>query len=421
MKNFLNIKDNLKFAKISGDFNKIHIDKNYAKKFFFKYCVTHGVNIVALCLSKFLKQNYKNNFLIYNLDINFLNYIEIDEKFEIKILGNRIVVKNDINLKLEIKIKYNKLNKKIKLNKKVFFKDKKYYFKNLYNQSLIRQLLELTKNIGSSEFGDGSLILKINIEKYKNIKKTRSIDRINKNAFKYYLRSKNYKVECLVVKIKPFINEKITIKKNKKIDKLLKGKSVLIFGSNGVLGSFTKNYLFKYHVNLHLVTRTKQKTNNLDNIRYFRDTNDLNNLKKTLNNSYPDYIFYFISPKILKTQNLGINKRLYNLYKFYYVTLFEKILKLIKNYNKKVFIFYPSTVALDKKFNNYKFSNEYKLTKQLGEKLCKKKKTKKIFPISFRIEQIKSPQNYNIAGFYEGCSPRILKSYIDSFILKSKS
>ena len=33
----LDIKDNLKFAQTSGDYNKIHIDEKFAKKFFFKY------------------------------------------------------------------------------------------------------------------------------------------------------------------------------------------------------------------------------------------------------------------------------------------------------------------------------------------------------------------------------------------------
>lgn len=420
MKNLVYIKDNLEFAKRSGDFNKIHIDKNYAKNFFFKYCVAHGVNIVALCLSKFLKKNHKHNLLIYNLEINFLNYIQVGEEFKIKVFKNKIIVKSDVNDKLEIKIKYNKLSKKINLNKKIALNSKKYYFQNLYNKDLIKQLLKLTKNVGSSIFGNGSLILKISLERDKKINKKNSIIQISKNAFKYYLRSTNYRIECVVVKIKPFITEKIKIKKSKKIDKLLKNKSVLIFGSNGTMGTFTKNYLSKYKVNMHLVSRTKQKALISSHNHYFMDTSNLESLKKVLNRSCPDYIFYFISPKILKTNNKKINKKLYNLYKFYYATFFQKILDLIKNYDKKVFVFYPSTIALDKKFNNYKFSSEYKLTKKLGEKICIKKKKKKVFPMSFRIEQIKGPQNYNIAGFYEGSSSKILKKYIDNFILKSK-
>ena len=139
-----------------------------------------------------------------------------------------------------------------------------------------------------------------------------------------------------------------------------------------------------------------------------------------MNKAYPDYIFYFISPKILRNNNKNINKKLYNLYKFYYVTIFDKILKIIKNFKKKIFIFYPSTVALNEKDKSFKYSKEYKITKNLGEKLCKTKKSKKITPISYRIDQIKSPQNYNIAGFYEGSSTRALKIYIDDFLLKSQ-
>ena len=164
MKNLIDIKDNIKFAQISGDYNKIHIDEKFAKKFFFKYCVAHGVNIVALGLSKFFKINYKNNFLIKELDIKFTNYIEIGEKFTIKVSKNKIIVKNDINNKLEIKVKSTKFKKEHELNKLTTLKGKKYYFDNLINKDLIKELLNVTKNIGSYIFGNGSLILKIHVQ-----------------------------------------------------------------------------------------------------------------------------------------------------------------------------------------------------------------------------------------------------------------
>ena len=91
-----------------------------------------------------------------------------------------------------------------------------------------------------------------------------------------------------------------------------------------------------------------------------------------------------------------------------------KFAKISGDYNK---------IHIEKKYAKnffFKYSKEYKLTKYLGEKLCKTKKSKKIIPISYRIDQIKSPQNYNIAGFYEGSSTRTLKKYIDDFLLKSQ-
>ena len=84
------------------------------------------------------------------------------------------------------------------------------------------------------------------------------------------------------------------------------------------------------------------------------------NLNKILKKSNPDYIFYFISPKILKNNKKTINKKLYNLYKFYYVKTFKKILELLKKYKKKIYIFYPSTVALNKN-DTYKFIKDYKI------------------------------------------------------------
>ena len=43
MKNWIDIQDNVKFAKISGDYNKIHIEQKFAKNFFFKYCVAYAI------------------------------------------------------------------------------------------------------------------------------------------------------------------------------------------------------------------------------------------------------------------------------------------------------------------------------------------------------------------------------------------
>jgi|TARA_Y100000310_G_scaffold342165_1_gene444060 uncharacterized protein YqfB (UPF0267 family) len=114
----------------------------------------------------------------------------------------------------------------------------------------------------------------------------------------------------VVIKIEPYKNENLKITSGKKFEKHLKGKSILIFGSNGILGSFTKNYLSKYKTNLHLVTKTKNRKNSTFVKHYELSTITLLNLKKILKKTYPDYIFYFVSPKILKSSNKNINKKL---------------------------------------------------------------------------------------------------------------
>ena len=44
-------KDTKLFSIISGDKNKIHLSKRFAKKFFFKEPIAHGVLVVLICLS----------------------------------------------------------------------------------------------------------------------------------------------------------------------------------------------------------------------------------------------------------------------------------------------------------------------------------------------------------------------------------
>ena len=183
--------------------------------------------------------------------------------------------------------------------------------------------------------------------------------------------------------------------------------------------TFTKNYLSKYKAYLHLANKSKNDVNSAFIKHYLLNAVNYTNLKKILINTHPDYIFYFISPKILRINKKNINKKLYNLYKYYYVTSVDQILKITTKLNIKIFIFYPSTSALNEKKRSFKYSREYKITKSLGEKLCKINKSKKIMPCSYRIGQIKSPQNYNIAGFYEGSSTGFLKKYIDDFLFKS--
>ena len=44
---------------MSGDNNKIHYDEKYAKKFFFKKPIVHGVNLAVKGIFAFLKKKKK--------------------------------------------------------------------------------------------------------------------------------------------------------------------------------------------------------------------------------------------------------------------------------------------------------------------------------------------------------------------------
>ena len=107
---------------------------------------------------------------------------------------------------------------------------------------------------------------------------------------------------------------------------------------------------------------------------------------------------------------------MYNYYAFYYYAYFKKIITGLNGLNKKVSVFYPSSVALNSNYNSTKFSKEYVEAKRKAEKVFSRKNIKNVKINSYRIDQIQSPQNYNIAGYYEGRSVNILRKYLENFI-----
>ena len=94
----LSINENRKFAKKSGDLNEIHININHAKKFFIRTPIVHGVNVVIKAIKKYNFLDYKFNFL----EILFKDFINIDEKFDLKLNKNVICVNGQFNNKIEI-------------------------------------------------------------------------------------------------------------------------------------------------------------------------------------------------------------------------------------------------------------------------------------------------------------------------------
>ena len=313
----------------------------------------------------------------------------------------------------------NCLEKKNRKNNKETY-IKKYKFPNLVNQSIIKELMDISKYIGSNNPGNGSLILNLDIIFQKNTKNKIIKRKITNQVFHFSLFKKNYKSNLIVSKLNEF---KITFNKftRKKSEILsLKNKSILIFGSSGNLGSYAKFFFSKYNVLLNLADRDPTSINK-KKLKFFKiEILIQNNLRKIILNTKPDYIFYFLSPRIQKISNLKFDKKLFKDFNFVYYIYLKKIIKNLNLLNKKVALFYPSTIALDTTHNNFKFLKEYILAKAKAEKICNNT-INNVKIISYRIPQIKSPQNYNIAGFYEGCSTKILKKYIDDFLIKSQN
>lgn len=376
----LNLSENKKFSKFSGDQNKIHISNNQAKKFFIKKPIVHGANILikAFKKSKFLETRFNY------LDIQFKDFININEFFSIHSNKNSLIIKGSYNNKIEI-IKKN-LNYKLCLNKK----------------DIIKELLFISKYIGNTSPGQNSIIQQISFNYSKLSKKKRLIKKrkVNKNVIIIYYSYKNVIAEITALKLKPYkelVSNKII--KNKKTINLIKNKKIIIFGKNSDFGNFLFNSNVKNYCRVYVMS-SKNFNKKI--------------LKKNLKKIKPDFIFYFFTPKIIN----GKSRKLYNNFLDIYCKIPKDIFNINSKYKKKFKIFYPSTVFISHK-EKYKYLKSYIKAKKKSETEFNKNYYKKTFSI-IRLPQIKTRSNYNpLLGLYLGKSLKYLSDEIENFLKKN--
>ena len=283
------------------------------------------------------------------------------------------------------------------------------------NKSIIKELLILSKYIGTKNPGHGSIILNFKIASQINKKIKITQRKITNRLSHFIILKKKYSSNLVVTKPKKFKFDFKNFSPNKKLKKKFKKKSILIFGSTGSLGSFAKYYFSKYSDNVYFADRSckKKKFNS-----FIINLKNKNNLYKIINFTKPDVVLYFISPKIKKSYKKYFDYKLYKKFEFYYYNYFKKIIHHLKNLNKKVIVFYPSSVALNKNNISSNFPKEYIKAKRKAEISFSNKIIKDVIVNFYRIDKIQSLQNYNITGFYEGSPVNVLKKNLDNFINK---
>ena len=366
--------EGLKYSKISGDYNKIHIDKKTGYNSIFGEKICHGTLVITkifklINLEKIIKNQKK-----FSIDVKFLKHLKY--YCEISIIKKNIYHVFQENQKaLELKIiksnsyKLKNFSKKKKLtsfNNKYLNKESK--IKNIYNL-----LNNISKYVGTIYPGEKSLINRININ------------------FNGYLNFKNKKIEILSKKIDPRLPmienrlscgkfiiefetlERPVVKKNKKIiTKILKQKidkiqyNALIIGSSQGIGLDVLNILKQNSKITKIATFNKNKIKINNNkiipikINVF---NALNSINKIIDRYLPIKIFYFVSPKIY------IENKLDPIIKKQYKFLFLEVPLMIINQNKtkNISFFYPSTSYI------YEYRNSfYSKIKLYAEKRIKK-------------------------------------------------
>ena len=398
-------KDGLNYSKVSGDKNKIHIDKRYGYNSIYGETICHGTNIINKFFHKinFYHKIRSNNF---NVSIDFLKYASYEKKIIIFYTNNKkehlfhFYQNNEkiINLKINFKSSNNllldKFNKKIKIKFKGFSSK----LNNQKTKTFYKLLNELSKYVGNIYPGKNSAINKINID----FDSTRKLNknhiliksfRINKRfpLVKNQLQFNNFLIDFETMFL-PILNiklkkpSKIFIKKINNIK-----KNVLIIGASSGLGNDLLN-LYKFNKKIKIFATYYRNKIKLNNKNIFKINFDINkNIKKIvkiIKKNDPINIYYCPTPKIYSQ---SLNKNFRSEYEKFYLDKPLKLIKLISNFNFN--FFYPSTI-----FINKKYSGIYEKIKLKAERKLKLINYKNLKISIVRIEQINTRQNINISG-----------------------
>ena len=97
------------FARITGDYNKVHLDEAYAKNTVFKNRIAHGF-LYGSFISTVLGTKFPGEGTIYQYqDMKFLLPVYINDQLEIKVSVSEKLKKNGLKLKTEIRNQHDDL------------------------------------------------------------------------------------------------------------------------------------------------------------------------------------------------------------------------------------------------------------------------------------------------------------------------
>jgi hypothetical protein len=369
-------KDGLKYSKISGDTNKIHIDNLTGYNSIFGEKICHGTLVLIKILEKIDLLKIINDKNLFYINFNFAKYFKYQHP--ISVIKNKNIFniyqedqkKLTINFSLKKKIDFSNFKKKHSI---VTFYPKK----NKKISDIFIILNNLSKYVGTVYPGRFSIISEINIyfnkhsylfdNKLKIISK--KIDP-RLPIIENQLTFKNYLVQFKSL-------ERPIVKNNKKIDnKLLRNKinkikyNALIIGGSQGIGKDVLNILSDNHNIKKFVTYNKNKISKKSNTIYpikFNVFDKINTLDKIIEANSPLKIYYFASPKIYfdNTLPLSIKKN----YKFIFLNFPSLLLERYKN--KNITLFYPSTSNILENRNSF-YSKIKKNAEHKIKKICLK-------------------------------------------------
>ena len=426
------LKDQACFSNFSGDYNPIHLCDVYARKTIYGQIIVHGMNILFWSLDSILKE--KINFR--SIKVKFLKPAFLDEMLycywheeqKIIYIKNRYTLICKIKLKLCAIFKPNK--HKIKILKRSKFPQNTDIFKfkkfikyefgfcgdeisiyNIYSNLRENLGLEVLKEIGFLSYIVGmkfpglySLFLTADINfKINNDLQFFKISKTDKRINYIWTEFKGKSIYgCLESMLRPKEKnglENKVIKKYIKPDEFKNFNSLVIGGSRGIGNLVTRiiangggKVHFTYHKGKEESDTINKSFSKNNNVQKAIKLNILNNFEISKLRDIPtlNSIFYFPSPKIIKSWNKKHDESLLKIYKLYYFRQFRVIVNELSTINEKRIFFYPSTILINKNEAGF---NSYIKAKMLGEKFCSNNRNKNIKFYYPRLPKLLTDQN----------------------------
>lgn len=362
-----------RFSKLSGDYNKIHIDKKYGYNSQFGENIVHG-SLVIIKILLMLKKNLYINKKLKKIDFKFVNFIKYNNRLKLKKISklNYNLIQNK---KIVVKVEINGDKKENDIKKIIRSKNIHLKIDNAFNiKNLKLLLMKISNYVGMYYPGENSLIRNISIQhsEYNIIKRNIISWKDDKRIplIKNILTYNSYNIYFESIE-RPLFNKKnIKIKKSMKDNVLnLKGNYLIIGGSSGI-GNEILN-LLKINKNIKIIStyyRNKLENINNSNVKQIK-LNVEKDIKKIENiiRSNDFSIYYFATPKIFSDKK---NDELNKIYIKYYINYPIKILKILKKNKKKYNFFYPSTDFINQKvinlYTKIKYDAEKKIKKELN-------------------------------------------------------
>lgn len=415
----------MNFAKLSNDFNPIHVDPLYAWRSMFGKQLVHGIHQVLICLED-LAKNINDKIFISKISAKFEYPVGVNEIISIDNINfsetySEYVIKNERGLTLTtIKVNYKKKSfndvkfKRIDYSMfpleptnfakenlveplyydKTFFKELFTYLNFYVSPVNLAVLLASTRIVGMKYPGLNSIYNAFTFEFNENANLSNSIH--------YCVSDKHITLNMLNIKlddtfirgqikafIRPVAPKYKTLKELKgllPVNSFKNQRALIIGGTRGIglqclrlLATAGASTMFTYFKNSNEADKIVEEfANESINTNYLQM--DVSNLSKesleTIKAFNPTSIYYFATPKILNN-NSNLDENLLQKFISYYVIGLDKILVNLKSEIKPL-IFVPSTVYLDEKPTNL---SEYIIAKSASEMFLKllEKKGYKIY------------------------------------------